>query len=72
MPDREKVIKALECCDHRETHCDSELCVECPYNLYVYPVKSAGRSCKGQLMYDAIALLKEQETRVLDWDELED
>ena len=47
MPDREKVIKGLECCDHID-------CASCPY----YDTALGG----GCDMYDdALALLKEQE-----------
>lgn len=59
MTDSEKIIKGLECCDHNGTHDDYELCVECPYDLSIYPIKSDGRSCKVQLLYDALALLKD-------------
>ena len=64
MIDREKVIKGLEC--HAEVNC-----VECPY-------RDGWRTCPfGEtLLVDAIALLKEQEPRVMtledvkafDWD----
>ena len=58
MPDREKVIKGLECC--REctkddlSHSD-EPCEECPYLVN-------GNACSPwELFDDALALLKEQE-----------
>ena len=52
MPDREKVIKGLEC--HAEVNC-----VDCPY-------RDGWRTCPfGEtLLADALALLKEQEAVV--------
>lgn len=52
---REKVIKGLECCDG---YCDDE--TGCPY----YDELEAF-DCQEQLRADAIALLKEQEARVM-------
>jgi hypothetical protein len=57
MIDRQKVIKALELC--REGRCHSG----CPYN-------HINVGCRKQLDTDAIALLKEQEVRVMTLDEL--
>ena len=51
MPDREKVIKGLECCDG---YCDDE--TGCPYSDELEPF-----DCQEQLRADAIALLKAQE-----------
>ena len=59
MSDREKITKGLDICLNR-FHCGAE----CPY--YDNP------GCQEQLRDDALALLKEQEARILDWDELED
>lgn len=56
MPDREKVIKGLECC----TSLDSvdSTCMVCPYN---YDGEGGESFClRGKLMPDAIDLLKEQ------------
>jgi len=57
MPDREKVIEALETCrdqnnppGYRFTSCVDD----CPYN---------GNGCARKLKEDALALLKEQEER---------
>ena len=60
MPDREKVIKGLECCTTSE-----ELCGMCPYNDPIprHP------NCD-QLEKDALALLKEQEPHVLSREEM--
>ena len=58
MPDREKVIKGLECC----TNSDMNMCLyNCPYH------KDHTDGCSGgiKMMRDALALLKEQETVVL-------
>ena len=60
MPDREKVIKALECCRYVETW-SFHNCEICPY-------KEAGHGvvgCEDQLVSDALDLLKEQEARVM-------
>lgn len=51
MPDREKVIKGLECCDG---FCDWE--TGCPYYDELEPF-----DCEKQLREDALALLKAQE-----------
>ena len=51
MPDREKVIKGLECCAHEEIGD----CENCPYNENT-------PHCDISMMRDAIAMLKEQET----------
>lgn len=54
MPDREKVMKALECCmRENNTVC---LCGECPYHT-----ESTMFSCMQNVMRDALALLKERE-----------
>ena len=64
MPDREKVIKGLECCT-----CDlpldnkvhfSDLCELCPY----YNKKTDYCFRKVELMRDALALLKEQQEKI--------
>jgi hypothetical protein len=67
MPDREKVIKGLECCSKG----DSADCDNCNYHGAMTDVP-----CESTLMRDALALLKAQEPRVmtleevnaLDWD----
>ena len=55
IPDREKVIRGLECCYNNN-------CGACPY--------SAIKKCQHKLHSDALALLREQEARVMTWDEL--
>jgi hypothetical protein len=61
MPDREKVIRGLEWC----IKLDGNGCsLECPY--------LAGKSpCPNAMLRDALALLKEQEARVLEYSEIE-
>lgn len=55
MPNREKVIKGLECCTN------GEVCIsDCPY--FKEMSMTDGR-CITVLQADALALLKEQETR---------
>ena len=50
MPDREKVIKGLECCNAPNNHDD------CPYNG-----DNHYNVCTHKLLCDALELLKEQE-----------
>lgn len=52
MPDREKVIKGLECCNK------GERCRECPYAKTSYDPEQCIR---GYLLFDALSLLKAQE-----------
>lgn len=66
--DREKVIKSAEIC---LKHIDESDCPqECPY--FEQCSKYERRVIFQPLIRDALALLKEQEARILDWDELED
>lgn len=60
MTDREKVIKGMECCDG---YCDDE--TGCPYFGELESF-----DCQEQLRADAIALLKEQEPRVMTLEEV--
>lgn len=55
MPDRERVIKGLECCLKETKSLDNEPCGECPYG-------AAGGGCIDQLHAEALVLLKEQES----------
>lgn len=61
MADREKAIRGLEACA-----CDSRLmqCENCPYH-------TDKSRCVTTLMRDVLALLKEQEARVLTLEELQ-
>lgn len=52
MPDREKVIKGLECCLKESDHLYSNPCNGCPYE---------GQECIDRMKADALVLLKEQE-----------
>ena len=54
MPEREKVIKALEICVNRVP--GKYVCNKCPYEI-------DGNDCEINLTNDAITLLKEQKTR---------
>ena len=57
MPDREKVIKAIECCVVNHTRCFDDNDKLCPYfTTKVY-------MCETELLKDALALLKEQKAR---------
>lgn len=59
MPDREKVIKGLECCTRYEIGKQLNNCLDCPY---VEPIGFNQFRCKSQEMKeDALAMLKEQE-----------
>lgn len=67
MPDREKVMKGLECCIVRDPDAKRN-CVECPYNHEGFITNTP---CANGLMADALVLLKEQEPRVLEYSEIE-
>ena len=54
MPDREKVIKGLECCYDPNALCSNS---DCPY----YGRDDEDRHCDVALIQDALALLKAQE-----------
>ena len=70
MPDREKVIKALECCLTLDSPCG-----DCPYYSYE---DIQELDCERNLRHDALALLKEQDERIKElelekgWDESPD
>lgn len=66
MPDREKVIIGLSKCGR--VHRSLEDCAECPYKLK--PGHYAGMECWCRLCDDVLALLKEQEARVMTSDEI--
>ena len=51
MPDRDKVIKGLECCSHT----DGTNCIYCPYDM-------RDTDCTALISMDVLALLKEQES----------
>jgi hypothetical protein len=54
MPDMEKVIKGLECCQYpSKSHCDG-----CPY---VYDGLCSTNDCTADLASDALAMLEEQQ-----------
>lgn len=59
----EKVIRGLECC-MRENN--TNMCGDCPY----HDSSETRFGCMQSAMRDALALLKEQEPRVLDADEV--
>lgn len=61
MPDREKVIKGLECCLRESEHIDDNPCADCPY----YDIDSGlGGKCIDDKDRDALELLKEQQNRI--------
>lgn len=66
MADREKVMRGLECCIVRDPDAKRN-CEECQYN---HEGIITNAPCSNGLMADALALLKEQEPRVLDWGEI--
>ena len=59
MPDREKVIKAMEIC------VGNGHCSKCGYHLSDY--YATAPICQNQMMADALALLKEQEAVEPEW-----
>ena len=60
MPDRDKVVEALEICTSREP--GEYTCNKCHYETRV-----DGDGCEVNLMLDAIALLKAYEAERLEW-----
>lgn len=60
MPDREKVIKGLECCQ-----CTDYIGRQCPYWHDVVDDALTGCDCTTELVRDALALLKEQAWHLL-------
>jgi hypothetical protein len=63
MPDREKVIKGLY------QHCEGSMfdrCGECPY----YEVADEPFRCRDALLMDVLALLREQEPRLMTLEEV--
>ena len=59
MAERTKVMRGLECClPDMKTPIDN--CGQCPYY-------ADGQTCLSALRRDALALLKEQEARVMTW-----
>jgi len=66
MPDREKVIKGLECCTRYEVGKQLNNCLDCPY---VEPIGFNQFRCKSQDMKeDALALLKEKDPVEPEWE----
>lgn len=66
MADREKVMLALNCCAAD----DLRTCRECPYAMTINGIKTNSSTCVMELASDALALLKEQEARVMDAEEV--
>lgn len=62
MPDREKVIRGLECCRKSPEYKKDCQMLECPY-LYE-------TECIANMCADALELLKAQEPRVMTYDEM--
>ena len=65
MPNREKVMRAMEYCTAEIWECDEN--DECRSDVCPY-VKCT--DCKEQMIRDALALLKEQEARVMKMEEI--
>lgn len=63
MPYREKVIKGLDCC-LGSNDCDDDPKEDCPYKGMCL--------CAMALRFDVLALLKEQEAKILTVNQLED
>ena len=67
MPDREKVIRGLECCVLHDPE-DYHKCNECLYRPE--PGIITNVPCSNRMMWDALALLKGQKPRVLTLEEV--
>ena len=65
MPDREKVIKGLECC----ASMNGDACRECPYSSECVAGEVLYQTGTAHLAADALALLKKQEQK---WISVED
>lgn len=61
MPDREKVIKGLECCMVTD---DDAPCTDCPYNDPTTYEYGENHCLRKELMPEAISLLKELERQL--------
>lgn len=59
MVDPKRLIESMELCMGTERDCHK--CMYC----------ETENDCRGSMIYDAVELLKEQEPRVLTWDEVE-
>lgn len=71
MPDREKVIRGLEACN-RQSYNGSD-CQNCPYYDDEDTAELPFGICNIQDMFDdALALLREQEPRVMTFEEIKD
>ena len=71
MTDREKVIKALECCTKKVCiYKDTEK--ECPYWELCGEYEDSFEDCTTAMSKDALALLKAQEPRVMTLGDLRD
>lgn len=61
--DREKVVKALECCTRGRKSNGDIPCLECPYNecniVGGMSERQTHGTCQGWLMIDALALIRE-------------
>jgi hypothetical protein len=58
MPDREKIIRALECClDIVRSGRWASGCITCPYDV-------EENNCREKMILDAIAMLKEQDEQI--------
>lgn len=64
MIDREKVLNGLECLADENSACHSD----CPY----FTDREDGGFCFRKMAYDALELLKEQEAKILTFDELKE
>lgn len=66
MADREKVLMGLTCCANLDAWSE-RVCHKCPYNCD----GDGNGGCEDHLIADAFALLREQEARVLSWEEVD-
>lgn len=66
MPDRENVMRGLECCC---THIVGMSCGNCPYEIEQREDEGIS-DCTSVLAYDALALLKEQEALLHEYEKL--
>ena len=65
--DRDKIIEGFECCTKWMVDNDINACDNCPYH---HEYNDFDHNCIGMLNNDILALLKEQEPRVMTLDEV--
>ena len=61
MPDKEKIIKGLKCCDSSNTE---QTCFDCPY-VIKHNRREGMRVCTSMLAHDVLEFLEKQEPQLV-------